>query len=125
MINSQMELSRSTANNTRICSQKTVDGSSRMKQLVEDVLSFGETTNQALEKIKINTSSTLNDVLEAFNMIEAKTKVINEIAFQTKLLSFNASVEAARAGESGKGFSVVAEEVGKLASSVDVSAKEM
>ena len=35
--------------------------------------------------------------------------VINDIVFQTKLLSFNASVEAARAGESGKGFAVVAE----------------
>ncbi|MBC7465119.1 MAG: hypothetical protein H7256_03945 [Bdellovibrio sp.] len=44
-----------------------------------------------------------------------KTKVINDIVFQTKLLSFNASVEAARAGEHGKGFAVVAEEVGKLA----------
>jgi methyl-accepting chemotaxis protein len=44
-----------------------------------------------------------------------KTAVINEIVFQTKLLSFNASVEAARAGEHGKGFAVVAEEVGNLA----------
>lgn len=47
--------------------------------------------------------------------IAEKTKVINEIVFQTKLLSFNASVEAARAGEQGKGFAVVAEEVGNLA----------
>jgi len=47
--------------------------------------------------------------------IENKTKIINEIVFQTKLLSFNASVEAARAGEQGKGFAVVAEEVGNLA----------
>ena len=41
--------------------------------------------------------------------------MINDIVFQTKLLSFNASVEAARAGENGKGFAVVAEEVGNLA----------
>ena len=41
--------------------------------------------------------------------------MINDIVFQTKLLSFNASVEAARAGEHGKGFAVVAEEVGNLA----------
>ncbi len=41
--------------------------------------------------------------------------MINEIVFQTKLLSFNASVEASRAGEHGKGFAVVAEEIGNLA----------
>lgn len=54
-----------------------------------------------------------------------KTKIINEIVFQTKLLSFNASVEAARAGEHGKGFAVVAEEVGKLATMTQAAAQEI
>jgi len=54
-----------------------------------------------------------------------KTKVINDIVFQTKLLSFNASVEAARAGENGKGFAVVAEEVGKLATMTQAAALEI
>ncbi|MFG1483300.1 methyl-accepting chemotaxis protein [Halobacteriovorax sp. HFRX-2_2] len=54
-------------------------------------------------------------IVELINRIEERTQVINDIVFQTKLLSFNASVEAARAGEAGKGFAVVAEEVGKLA----------
>jgi methyl-accepting chemotaxis protein len=54
-----------------------------------------------------------------------KTKVINDIVFQTKLLSFNASVEAARAGEQGKGFAVVAEEVGNLARMSGNAAKEI
>lgn len=57
----------------------------------------------------------LNQTLLAIEKIAEKTKLINEIVFQTKLLSFNASVEAARAGDQGKGFAVVAEEVGKLA----------
>lgn len=49
-----------------------------------------------------------------FHDVTEKARLINDIVFQTKLLSFNASVEAARAGEYGKGFAVVAEEVGKL-----------
>ena len=57
--------------------------------------------------------------------IAEKTKVINEIVFQTKLLSFNASVEAARAGEHGKGFAVVAEEVGSLAKMSGDAANEI
>jgi methyl-accepting chemotaxis protein len=64
-------------------------------------------------------------IVKVISEIESKTKVINDIVFQTKLLSFNASVEAARAGEQGKGFAVVAEEVGNLAQMSGNSAKEI
>ena len=57
----------------------------------------------------------ISEIVTVIADIGEKTKVINDIVFQTKLLSFNASVEAARAGEHGKGFAVVAEEVGNLA----------
>ncbi len=70
-------------------------------------------------------SSIVNDLsgfMETFTDVETKAQLINDIVFQTKLLSFNASVEAARAGEHGKGFSVVAEEIGKLASTSGESA---
>ena len=67
----------------------------------------------------------MKQILEAINNISNKTDVINDIVFQTKLLSFNASVEAARAGENGKGFSVVAEEVGNLAAMSGNAAKEI
>jgi methyl-accepting chemotaxis protein len=65
------------------------------------------------------------DIVELVKEIGNKTKVINDIVFQTKLLSFNASVEAARAGEHGKGFAVVAEEVGNLATMSGQAAKEI
>ncbi|MCX7978832.1 MAG: methyl-accepting chemotaxis protein, partial [Bdellovibrionaceae bacterium] len=77
------------------------------------------------EQIKVSAQKFSEDMHGSIQELEAamgvirqvakKTEVINEIVFQTKLLSFNASVEAARAGEAGKGFAVVAEEVGKLA----------
>ena len=63
--------------------------------------------------------------VDMMNEISNKTKVINEIVFQTKLLSFNAAVEAARAGEHGRGFAVVAEEVGSLAQVSGNAAKEI
>lgn len=67
----------------------------------------------------------MNHITEIISSIGDKTKVINEIVFQTKLLSFNASVEAARAGEAGKGFSVVAEEVGNLATMSGSASKDI
>jgi methyl-accepting chemotaxis protein len=71
--------------------------------------------NDNFSRVVEDSSAKVRSIIEAINEISEKTKVINDIVFQTKLLSFNASVEAARAGEHGKGFAVVAEEVGNLA----------
>lgn len=74
-----------------------------------------ETRNQEVIKRIEESNSQISQIVSMIEEIGKKTQVINEIVFQTKLLSFNASVEAARAGEHGKGFAVVAEEVGNLA----------
>jgi methyl-accepting chemotaxis protein len=63
-----------------------------------------------------DTGNFIQDVTKANLDIEEATKNLDEIAIQTNILSLNASVEAASAGEHGRGFSIVAQEVGTLAS---------
>ena len=67
----------------------------------------------------------VEELAKIIEEIGEKTDLIDEIVFQTKLLSFNASVEAERAGEHGRGFGVVAQEVGNLAKLSGKSAIEI
>lgn len=91
---------------------------SNLDTAVEKVRSQNQITKEEIQK----SYQEITGITELIRTVEEKTKIINEIVFQTKMLSFNASVEAARAGENGKGFAIVAEEIGKLAAMTGGSA---
>jgi len=85
----------------------------------------------AIEKMRTGFEKVEQSVERVFEL-EAKTRHVNQIteiitsvAHRTNLLSLNASIEAARAGEAGRGFSVVADEIRKLAESAGRSADEI
>ena len=96
---------------------KTSDGIKYLVKLQED---FKKNT-EAAEHV----NNGIIDLAEKSKTIGEIVKTINNIADQTNLLSLNASIEAARAGDAGKGFSVVADEVKKLAEESSDAAEEI
>lgn len=116
------------ANNAKRSSSESLASVKAGQLAVGNMLNAMEEINQnndSFNTFMAQNNIELQEMVQVITNISEKTKVINDIVFQTKLLSFNASVEAARAGEQGKGFAVVAEEVGNLAQMSGNAANEI
>ena len=97
------------------------DASKKASKCIDNVAQSGQLSAKAVTDIV----TSINETSEAVNKISEMVTFITDIASQTNLLSLNASIEAARAGESGRSFSVVASEIGKLAQESSSSAENI
>ena len=95
------------------------ESSGQTRAQTEEITRRIQSANEQMSAL----SSAMDDISGNAQQITKIAKAIEDIAFQTNILSLNASVEAARAGAAGKGFAVVANEVKQLAAKSAEAAK--
>lgn len=119
------------ANSVKQLSETVSEISGHVKGNATNAEAANNYVNDVCSEIQISSTcmdhmmNAISGISDSSNEIVKIEKVIENIAFQTQILSLNASVEAARAGGAGKGFAVVAEEVRNLAQKSTKAAGEV
>lgn len=119
-------------NQSIVAMVKSIEDVDRNSNNIEAMTEKGEKNIQILTESIDKVMKSSDDFTISFSkfgkniyQINEITNIINGIANQTNLLALNASIEAARSGEHGKGFSVVAEEIKKLAEESKISSENI
>lgn len=107
----------SEINHIELKATELVEISQENENLLNEVLSISD----HLKESTGNTLKTAKQLQDKTDKIDGLLEIIQQVADETNLLALNAAIEAARAGEAGRGFSVVAQEVRKLADSTKKS----
>ncbi len=124
---SSNEATKSLKDTSKVLEKITQNVSKTSQQTIEMSNLADALTNSANKGrgLATQTTSAMDEINTQVNQINEAISIIDQIAFQTNILSLNAAVEAATAGEAGKGFAVVASEVRNLANRSTEAAKEI
>lgn len=107
----------STANNSKRAEESAKEGAVKISEIVSSITDIASSSKEV--------SLMISELDDSSKKIGDIIQIITGISAQTNLLALNAAIEAARAGEAGRGFTVVADEIRKLADESNSAAKQI